>query len=101
MLNSKEQLISKMSLEEKAGQLTILADTIRPCNPDINPEAVDLPCTIFSSRQSMIKDCFACLEVFSSGGKVNHRQADEMVEQVRCSRVGSIFNGVGVKDLKP
>eukprot|EP00913_Durusdinium_trenchii_P028997 g27188.t1 len=47
-----EQLISKMTLEEKAGQLTILADTIRPCNPDINPE-------------------------------VNHRQADEMVDQIR------------------
>ncbi|CAK9032437.1 unnamed protein product [Durusdinium trenchii] len=56
-----------MTLEEKAGQLTILADTIRPCNPDINPE-------------------------------VNHRQADEMVDQIRRSRVGSIFNGVGVKE---
>ena len=27
-----------MTIEEKAGQLTILADTIRPSNPDINPE---------------------------------------------------------------
>lgn len=62
-----EELIGKMTLEEKAGQLTILADTIRPCNPDINPE-------------------------------VNHRQANEMVEQIRLSRVGSIFNGVGVKE---
>ena len=35
----KEKLISQMTLEEKAGQLTILADTVRPCNPDINPEA--------------------------------------------------------------
>jgi len=34
-----EKLISSMTVEEKAGQLTILADAIRPCNPDINPEA--------------------------------------------------------------
>jgi len=34
-----EKLISSMTIEEKAGQLTILADAIRPCNPDINPEA--------------------------------------------------------------
>lgn len=62
-----EKLISQMTLEEKAGQLTILADTVRPCNPDINPE-------------------------------VNHRQAHEMVEQIRKSRVGSLFNGVGIKE---
>jgi len=62
-----EELIGKMTLEEKAGQLTILADTIRPCNPDINPE-------------------------------VNTRQSSEMVEQIRLSRVGSIFNGVGVQE---
>jgi len=62
-----EELIKKMTIEEKAGQLTILADTIRPSNPDINPE-------------------------------VNVRQADEMVEQIRKSRVGSLFNGVGVKE---
>ena len=30
--------------------------------------------------------------------QVNHRQANEMVEQIRLSRVGSIFNGVGVKE---
>jgi len=34
-----ESLISRMTIEEKAGQLTILADAVRPCNPDINPEA--------------------------------------------------------------
>ncbi|CAE7180802.1 bglX [Symbiodinium pilosum] len=62
-----EKLISQMTLEEKAGQLTILADTVRPCNPDINPE-------------------------------VNHRQAHEMVEQIKKSRVGSLFNGVGIKE---
>ena len=35
----EEKLIAEMTLEEKAGQLTILADAVRPCNPDINPEA--------------------------------------------------------------
>ena len=30
--------------------------------------------------------------------QVNHRQANEMVDQIRLSRVGSIFNGVGVKE---
>ena len=29
---------------------------------------------------------------------MNVRQADEMVEQIRKSRVGSLFNGVGVKE---
>mmetsp|Transcript_63668 Transcript_63668/g.103136 ORF Transcript_63668/g.103136 Transcript_63668/m.103136 type:complete len:738 (-) Transcript_63668:95-2308(-) len=33
-----ESLISRMTIEEKAGQLTILADSVRPCNPDMNPE---------------------------------------------------------------
>jgi len=62
-----ESLISRMTIEEKAGQLTILADTVRPCNPDINPEA-------------------------------NVRGAKEMMEQIRNSKVGSLFNGVGVKE---
>lgn len=62
-----ESLLSRMTLEEKAGQLTILADTVRPCNPDINPE-------------------------------VNARGATEMLEQIRLGRVGSLFNGVGVKE---
>lgn len=85
----KEELISKMTLEEKAGQLTILADTIRPYNPDVNPEA------LASSLRVRLKPwCLSLPFCF----QVNHRQAGEMVEQIRTSRVGSIFNGVGVKE---
>lgn len=62
-----ESLISRMTVEEKAGQLTILADMVRPCNPDINPE-------------------------------FNARGAKEMIQQIREAKVGSLFNGVGVKE---
>jgi len=32
-----ESLIARMSVEEKAGQLTLFSDSIRPVDPDINP----------------------------------------------------------------
>lgn len=59
-------LIERMTLEEKAGQLTTYGDEIRLLNPDINPD-------------------------------VNRRKADDLIKEVRAGRVGSLFNGRGVK----
>src|SRR5690606_21689466 len=33
-----ESLIQRMTLEEKAGQLGVFADMVRPFAPDVNPE---------------------------------------------------------------
>ena len=43
-----------------------------------------------------VTKCHACSSFRAC--KVNHRQAHEMVEQIRKSRVGSLFNGVGIKE---
>ncbi|KAF1687408.1 beta-glucosidase [Pseudoxanthomonas broegbernensis] len=59
-----ESLLARMTLEEKAGQLSVFADMVRPFAPDVNPEA-------------------------------NRRNADEVIEQVRAGRAGTLFNGVG------
>lgn len=64
-----EALIERMTLEEKAGQLTTLADEVRLLNPNTNPEA-------------------------------NRRRADELLEEIRAGRVGSLFNGRGVKGAR-
>jgi beta-glucosidase len=61
-----EALIERMTVEEKAGQLTTYGDEIRLLNPDINPD-------------------------------VNRRKADDLIKEVRAGRVGSLFNGRGVK----
>jgi beta-glucosidase len=60
-----EALIARMSLEEKAGQLTIYADEIRrPGPPQANPI-------------------------------VNRRRAEQLLAEVRAGRVGALFNGSG------
>ncbi len=59
-------LIERMTLEEKAGQLTTYGDEIRLLNPDINPD-------------------------------VNRRKGEDLIKEVRAGRVGSLFNGRGVK----
>ena len=59
-----ESLISRMTVDEKVGQLSVFADMVRPFAPDVNPEA-------------------------------NVRNAEQVLEQVRAGRVGSLFNGVG------
>jgi len=61
-----DALIERMTLEEKAGQLTTYGDEIRLLNPDINPD-------------------------------VNRRKAGDLIKEVRAGRVGSLFNGRGVK----
>ncbi len=61
-----ESLISRMTVEEKVGQLGVFADMLRPFAPDVNPET-------------------------------NVRNADQVLEQVRAGRVGSLFNGVGAE----
>jgi beta-glucosidase len=64
-----DELIERMTLEEKAGQLTTYGDEIRILNPNTNPT-------------------------------VNRRRADEMLEEVRAGRVGSLFNGKGVEGAR-
>ncbi len=61
-----ESLISRMTVEEKVGQLGVFADMVRPFAPDVNPET-------------------------------NVRNAEQVLEQVRAGRVGSLFNGVGAE----
>ncbi|WP_282272605.1 beta-glucosidase BglX [Stenotrophomonas sp. PS02298] len=61
-----ESLISRMTVDEKVGQLSVFADMVRPFAPDVNPEA-------------------------------NVRNAEQVLEQVRAGRVGSLFNGVGAE----
>jgi len=61
-----ESLISRMTVDEKVGQLSVFADMVRPFAPDVNPEA-------------------------------NVRNAEQVLEQVRTGRVGSLFNGVGAE----
>lgn len=61
-----EELIERMTLEEKAGQLTTYGDEVRLLNPNINPD-------------------------------VNRRRADDLLAEIRAGRVGSLFNGRGVK----
>ena len=61
-----ESLISRMTVEEKVGQLGVFADMVRPFAPDVNPET-------------------------------NVRNAEQVLEQVRTGRVGSLFNGVGAE----
>ena len=61
-----ESLITRMTVEEKVGQLSVFADMVRPFAPDVNPEA-------------------------------NVRNAEQVLEQVRAGRVGSLFNGVGAE----
>lgn len=61
-----ESLISRMTVDEKVGQLSVFADMVRPFAPDVNPE-------------------------------VNVRNAEQVLEQVRTGRVGSLFNGVGAE----
>ena len=60
-----EEALQRMTLEEKAGQLTIYGDVIRVTSPPpINPD-------------------------------VNRRRADELLAEVRAGRVGALFNGSG------
>jgi beta-glucosidase len=61
-----EELLDRMTLEEKAGQLTTYGDEVRLLNPGINPD-------------------------------VNRRRADDLLAEIRAGRVGSLFNGRGVK----
>lgn len=61
-----ESLISRMTVDEKVGQLSVFADMVRPFAPDVNPEA-------------------------------NVRNAEQVLEQVRAGRAGSLFNGVGAE----
>jgi beta-glucosidase len=61
-----ESLLEHMTLEEKAGQLTLYADEIRPPSPwRANPD-------------------------------VDRRRATELLAEVRAGRVGALFNGSGV-----
>jgi beta-glucosidase len=61
-----EALLERMTLEEKAGQLTIFGDQIRLGGPPhVNPN-------------------------------VNRRRAEELLSEVRAGRVGALFNGAGV-----
>jgi beta-glucosidase len=62
-----EDLLSRMTVEEKVGQLGVFADMVRPFAPDVNPEN-------------------------------NTRNADQVLEQVRAGRIGSLFNGVGAAE---
>jgi beta-glucosidase len=64
-----EELLARMTLEEKAGQLTTYGDEVRKLNPGINPD-------------------------------VNRRRADELLEEIRAGRVGSLFNGRGVEGAR-
>jgi len=61
-----QDLIARMNVEEKVGQLGVFADMVRPFAPDVNPEA-------------------------------NVHNADEVLQQVRAGRVGTLFNGVGAE----
>lgn len=61
-----EALIQRMTLEEKAGQLSTFADEIRAMNPAVNPS-------------------------------VNRRKANDLLDEVRAGRIGSLFNGQGVE----
>jgi beta-glucosidase len=61
-----EALIQKMTIEEKAGQLSTFADEVRAMNPAINPA-------------------------------VNRHKANDLLDEVRAGRIGSLFNGQGVE----
>ncbi|HEU4604345.1 MAG TPA: glycoside hydrolase family 3 N-terminal domain-containing protein, partial [Steroidobacteraceae bacterium] len=61
-----EALIQRMTLEEKAGQLSTFADEIRAMNPAVNPS-------------------------------VNRRKANDLFDEIRAGRIGSLFNGQGVE----
>jgi beta-glucosidase len=60
-----EALLARMTIDEKVGQLTLLADDIRVVIPNINPD-------------------------------VNRRKSEELLDEIRAGRVGSLFNGLGV-----
>jgi beta-glucosidase len=61
-----EVLLERMTVEEKAGQLTVYGDQIRPTMSQlVNPN-------------------------------VDRRRADELLAEVRAGRVGALFNGSGV-----
>jgi beta-glucosidase len=65
-----EALLERMTLEEKAGQLTIYADEIRPTSPGhVNPD-------------------------------VNRRRGEDLLSEVRAGRVGALFNGRGVASAR-
>jgi beta-glucosidase len=76
-----DALIGKMTLEEKAGQMTCLADSFRPYNPP-NPEA-----GIQNEKQlaqEIVKGRVGCL--FNGIGVAGGRRAQEMA--VKQSRLG-------------
>lgn len=76
-----DALIGKMTLEEKAGQMTCLADSFRPYNPP-NPEA-----GIQNEKQlaqEIVKGRVGCL--FNGIGVAGGRRAQEMA--VKESRLG-------------
>jgi beta-glucosidase len=61
-----EALLERMTVEEKAGQLTLYSDQTRPTmSPLVNPN-------------------------------VDRRRAEELLAEVRAGRVGALFNGSGV-----
>lgn len=66
-----ESLIARMTVAEKVGQLGVFADMVRPFAPDV-----------------------AALDV---NPEANVRNAEQVLEQVRAGRVGSLFNGVGAE----